>query len=174
MNYGINTERAQFNLGLMLLNFLYDLAMNEFSKALEIIETPTNPPQSVKVESIIVNEHDESGIAPKVSEFKKPPIRYYYVEKNGYRLKFWFKEDLLKNSGHIYGPFYFLPSMSINNHYIKPNKKTDLKRAILLLDKGFQINNYSALAKQVYGYFKQSGIGKKCTFRMLIAIIRCF
>jgi len=161
LKYGINVERAHFNLGLMLLNVSYDLAMEEFSKALKIIETPTRPPENVKVESISVNEHDESGMAQKVSEFKKPPIRYYYINQNEYRLKYWFKEDLLKNSGHIYSPFYFLPGISLNNHYVDSNQKTDLKRAALLLDKGFQIDNYSPLAKQVHGYFNVSGIGKK-------------
>jgi hypothetical protein len=161
LNYGINTERAHFNLGLMLLNFSYDLAMKEFSKALEIIETPTHPPEGVKVESISVNEHDESGMAQKVSEFKKPPIRYYYIDQNGYRLKFWFKEDLLKNSGHIYSPFYFFPGVSLYNYYANSNEKTNLERAALLIDKGFQIDNYSDLAKQVYDNSSQFGVGKK-------------
>jgi len=161
IKFGINTERAHFNLGLMFLNFSYELAMNEFSKALKIIETPSNPPEGVKVEAIRINEHDESGMAQKISEFKKSPIRHYFINQNGYKLKYWFKEDLIKNSGHLYSLFYFLPGMSINNHYVNSKQKNDLERATILIEKGFQLDSYSPLSKQVYALFNPLGLGKK-------------
>jgi hypothetical protein len=155
LEYGVNKERAHFNLGIMLMNFSYELAMEEFSKALKILETSTKVPKGVEVKTIRVNEHDKFGMAQKTSEFKRPVLRFYFQNRNGYKLKNWFKEDLIKTGGRIYSSFYFIPALFLYNNFVATENKDQFNNSISLINRGFQIDSSSDLAAKLYSRMRE-------------------
>ncbi len=160
IEHGINIERGHFNLGIIRANSSFENALNEFLKAVNILETPTKIPKKTKTLTIHPNEHDKSGMAARISEFKLPSLRYYFLDKNGFKLKYWFKEDLMKSSGYVYSPFYFVPAILIFNHFAGTGDKTYLNLMDQLFNKGFQIDDYSKQAiewSSALEKIKQSG-----------------
>lgn len=164
LKYGINSERAHYNLALMLMNFSYEKSLNEFTKAINILETPTKVPEGVKVETTNVNEHDKFGMAQKASEFKRPLLRYYFLNQNGYKVKHWFKEDLIRTGGRIYSSFYFIPALYIYNNFVSTGNREQFNNSILLMNKGFQIDSISDLAVKLFSRLQENKAPRKIEF----------
>ncbi len=164
LEYGINNERAHYNLALMLMNFSYEKSLNEFLKAIYIIETPTKVPKGTKIETTNVNEHDKFGMAQKTSEFKRPVLRFYFDNRNGYKLKNWFKEDLIRTGGRIYSSFYFIPAIFLYNNFVATGNKDQFNNSIALINKGFQIDSNSDLAVKLYSQMQENKAPQKIEF----------
>jgi hypothetical protein len=161
IKYGINSERAHFNLGLMHIPFSYENALKEFLKVIEILETPTETPKGVKVHTMLVNEHDKAGMAQKVSEFKQPLLRYYFLNQDNYKLMYWFKEDMINKGGHLYSMFYFVPALLIYNHFIDKMDEPHISQVVGLIEKGLKIDRTSKTALQLISLLEQIKTSKK-------------
>ncbi len=112
LSFGLNRERSFYNLGLMHSSLNYKIALEFFKKAIQIIETPTQIPESAEIILTKPKILSKSGMAAKVTSFKTlNPIRSFYLTTGDLKRRVWVKKEFVYYNGRFYSEFYITPGL---------------------------------------------------------------
>lgn len=133
MEYGLNLDRALFNLGLMYVSSDVEKAISYFTKAIEELETPTQIPPDAKIESWDTYFANARGF-PDPS-IRSHSTRYFMVEESGVKTKRWIKEDLIK-ADPIYSKYFLATGKTFYGLYKQTDNPQYFEKALGYFAKG--------------------------------------
>jgi len=145
IDFGFNLDRIYFNLGLLYMGLDFDKSMDNFRKAIKILEAGTN----AKAADSYPVPHDYSKLKKNISDEKNNGIRYFNSEKNGQTFKKWFIEDLLTVNPIHYSKYYITPAKYLRYQYSRTGNYKYYKESMEYLEKGIRIYPYHEIVKQL-------------------------